>query len=61
MSGEAVLSCNPIQSEMDVNNMIHHLVKLPFNVDISGRKLCLSYPCNLCKEQGIRQKVTIYC
>jgi hypothetical protein len=61
ISGEAVLSCAPIRSEMDVNNMIHHLVKLPLKVDKSGRKRCLSRPCKLCKEQGIRHDVTVYC
>ncbi len=61
ISGEAILSCAPIQSEMDVNNMIHHLVKLPLKVDKSGRKRYLSSPCTLCKEQGIRHDVTVYC
>jgi hypothetical protein len=38
ISGEAILSCAPIRSEMDVNNIIHHLVKLPLKVDNAGRK-----------------------
>jgi hypothetical protein len=61
ISGEAGMSCLPIRSEVDANNMIHHLVKLPLKVDKSGRKRCLSRPCKLCKENGIRHDVTVYC
>jgi len=61
ISGEAAVSCLPIRSEVDANNMLHHLVKLPLKVDKSGRKRCLSRPCKLCKENGIRHDVTVYC
>jgi len=61
ISGEAGMSCLPIRSEVDANNMIHHLVKLPLKVDKSGRKRCLSRLCKLCKENGIWHDVTVYC
>jgi hypothetical protein len=61
ISGEAQMSSLPIRSETDVNNMIHHLVKLALKVDKSGRKRCLSRPCKICKECGIRHDVTVYC
>jgi hypothetical protein len=61
ISRDAILSCAPIRSEMDVNNMIHHLVKLPLKVDNAGCKWCLSCHCKLCKEQGIWRNVTVYC
>jgi hypothetical protein len=47
ISGEAQILSHPIRSETDVNNMIHHLVKLPLKVDKSGHKRCLSPPCKL--------------
>lgn len=59
ISGEAQNS--PIRSEKDANNMMHHLVKLPLKVDSSGCKRCLSRPCKLCKKQGIRHDVMVYC
>jgi len=55
------MSCLLIRLEVDANNMIHHLVKLPLKVDKSGRKRCLSRPCMLCKENGIQHDVTVYC